>query len=410
MKKIISYSLVGLIAVLAFMSKVSAGSVSVRTSSRSITVGSSVSITISPSDIVGRFSITSSNNNILSGGTSNVWIEDDPITYNFSARNAGTATISVIPIDAADSNGDYTQINTITITVNPRKVVILSTNNNLSGLSIDGATLSPEFNKDTLEYTTELEAGTEKINVSANVEDSTATISGNGEKEVSEGDNNIEVVVTAQNGTTKTYIIKATVKEFNPIKVKIDNKEFSVVRNKKNLTPPNNYEETTVTINNEEVPAYKNKVTKYTLVALKNNKGVQNWYVKEKDNYNLYKEYTFGNTILYPMELVDDDIPEGYIKSEIKYNNETLVAYKVNDRSKYALIYGMNIETGEINIYSYDSKEDTVQIYNDEFIVNLQEKNNIYLKILVGVSIGLALSIGIIIFLLIKNKKKKSQN
>lgn len=406
MKNILKYSLISIVLFVISITNVYAGSVNV-SGSRSVTVGNSVRISITPNDVVGRFSVTSSNNNILSGGTASDWI-DEAVSYTFTARNAGTATISVVPIDAADSNRDYKQINTITITVNPKKVIVLSTNNNLSGLSIDGVTLSPEFNKDTLEYSAELEAGTEKINVGANAEDSTATISGNGEKEVSEGDNNIEVVVTAQNGATKTYVIKANVKEFNPIKVKIDKQDLTVVRNKKNLTPPTNYVETSVNIGGEEVPAYENKITKYTIVALKDSKGIQNWYVKDKDNYKLYKEYKFGMTTLYPMEL--EEIPDGYSKTQIKYNDETIIAYKIKDNSKYALIYAMNVETGEEHTYMYDSKEDTVQIYNDELINKLQEENSLYLKILIGVSVGLVLSIGIIIFILIKNRKKKSQN
>lgn len=406
MKNILKYSLISIVLFVISITNVYAGSVNV-SGSRSVTVGNSVRISITPNDVVGRFSVTSSNNNILSGGTASDWI-DEAVSYTFTARNAGTATISVVPIDAADSNRDYKQINTITITVNPKKVIVLSTNNNLSGLSIDGVTLSPEFNKDTLEYSAELEAGTEKINVGANAEDSTATISGNGEKEVSEGDNNIEVVVTAQNGATKTYVIKANVKEFNPIKVKIDKQDLTVVRNKKNLTPPTNYVETSVNIGGEEVPAYENKITKYTIVALKDSKGIQNWYVKDKDNYKLYKEYKFGMTTLYPMEL--EEIPDGYSKTQIKYNDETIIAYKIKDNSKYALIYAMNVETGEEHTYMYDSKEDTVQIYNDELINKLQEENSLYLKILIGASVGLVLSIGIIIFILIKNRKKKSQN
>ena len=67
----------------------------------------------------------------------------------------------------------------------------------------------------------------------------------------------------------------------------------------------------------------------------------------------------------------------------------------------------MNVETGKTNIYMYDSKEDTVQIYNDEHVNKLVSENELYLKILIGVSAGLVLSVGTIIFLLIKNKKTK---
>ena len=65
----------------------------------------------------------------------------------------------------------------------------------------------------------------------------------------------------------------------------------------------------------------------------------------------------------------------------------------------------MNVETGKENIYMYDSKEDTVQIYNDEHVNKLIEKNDLYLKILIGLSAGIVLCIGIIIFILIRKKK-----
>ena len=404
MKKVLKYSVYSLIMVIMTVYKVDAGSINLSVSSRNVTVGGKVSVTINPSDVVGKFQVISTNNNVLSGGTAGVWLESSE-TYTFTARNAGTATINVVPIDAADSNGTYSSVSSVTITVSPRRVVVLSTNNNLSSLGIDGVSLNPEFNSDTLEYSVELEAGTEKINVTANVADGNASVSGTGEREVTEGDNNIEVVVTAENGATKTYTIKATVKEYNPIKVKVAKEEYTVVRNKKKLTPPNNYEETSLTINNEEVPAYQNKITKYTIVALKDSKGNQNWYVKEKNNYKLYKEYKFSNTVLYPLEL--EKIPTGYFKTSIKYNDEKIIAYKLNNNSKYSLIYAMNVETGKTNIYMYDSKEDTVQIYNDEHVNKLVSENELYLKILIGVSTGLVLSVGTIIFLLIKNKKIK---
>lgn len=402
MKRILKYSIYSLIMVIMTVYKVDAGSVNLSVSSRSVTVGGTVSVTINPSDVVGKFQVTSTNNNVLSGGTAGVWLES-PETYTFTARNAGTATINVVPIDAADSNGTYSSVSSVTITVNPRRVVVLSTNNNLSSISVDGVSLNPEFNKDTLEYIVELEAGTEKINVTASAEDDNASISGTGEKEVTEGDNNIEVVVTAENGSTKTYKINAIVKEFNPVKVKVDGKEYTVVRNKKNLEPPANYEETTIKINEEEVPAYQSKITKYLLVSLKDPNGNQNWYVKEKDNYKLYKEYKFSNTVLYPLEL--EKIPTGYSKTSIKYNDGKIVAYKLKNSSKYALIYAMNVETGKENTYMYDSKEDTVQIYNDEHVNKLMEENDLYLKILIGLSAGIVLCIGIIIFILIRKKK-----
>ena len=63
MGKTFRYSTFVLILVIAFVSKVSAGSISV-SGNRSVTVGGSVNVTISPNDVVGKFSVTSSNNNV----------------------------------------------------------------------------------------------------------------------------------------------------------------------------------------------------------------------------------------------------------------------------------------------------------------------------------------------------------
>lgn len=401
MKKIIFGILVFTLSFL-IVDNVNAGSITLN-GSGSVTVGNRLIVSVRSNNIYAKYSLTSSDSAVLSGGIAMADIDTgDTTTYTFTAKSPGTVTIRLGMIDCAAYDDSGCSDKTLTVRVNPARQ--LSTDNTLSGLGIEGTTLSPEFNKDTLEYTAMLEAGVTKINITGQASDGYSTVAGLGEKEVEEGDNNIEVVVTAENGATKTYIIKATVKEYNPIKVDVGKKEYTVVRNKKNLVLPSNYTEKTVKINKEEVPACYGEITKYTLVALKSDKGKQDWYIKDKNNYTLYKEYKFGTTILYPMEL--DEIPEGYSKSPIEYNKEKIVAYQLNDNSKYALIYALNVETGEKHIYMYDSNEGTVQIYNDEQVLILKEQSNLYLKALIGVSIGLVITIGIVIF--ISRKKKIS--
>ena len=404
MKKIISYFICILTIFLISNQEVEAGSVSLYASSTYVTVGNTVIVTVSAPDVAGNFSITSSNTNVLSGGSSSEWIEGT-VTFSFYANNPGSATIRLTPIDAADYSGnEFGESRTINITVAALRVIELSDNNNLASLGIEGANISPEFNSDTLEYTAMLEAGTDKINITASPDDDSASIDGIGEKDVVEGDNEFNITVTAENGASKTYKLKVTVKEYNPVTIKVSNKDYTVVRNKKNLTIPENYEEKTIKIGNEEVPACVGKITKYTLVSLKDSNGKQDWYVKEKDKYTLYKEYKFGSTKLYIMEL--NEIPSGYEKTTIEYNKEKITAYKNNPDSPYALIYGMNVETGKKNIYMYEEKEGSVQIYNSEFISNkdVSDVSDIYLKLLLATSILLIIS-GVVIIIL---KVKKS--
>ena len=84
-----------------------------------------------------------------------------------------------------------------------------NTNNNLSSLSIKGATLSPEFNKDTLQYTVQIEENITKLDIEAKAENSKAKVEIQGNEELLNGENTIKVIVTAEDNTSKTYVIKA---------------------------------------------------------------------------------------------------------------------------------------------------------------------------------------------------------
>lgn len=412
MKKKIFKALIIIVACFFFQLRVSAGDVSIVTNNRNPSVGSNVVVTVKAPNVAGNFSVTSSNQSVLSGGSSNSWIEGS-VTYTFVAKAAGTATITVKPIDAADYDGNvFSAVKSVTITVGNKTTSSstkkdLSSDNTLSSLSIDGVNLEPAFNKNTTSYNVNLEAGVTKINVKAAPNDKSAKVTGIGEIEVSEGNNNIEVVVTAENGSTKTYTITANVKEYDPINVKVENSKYTVVRNIKNVTAPNGYEETKIKIKGEEVPAFKNKTTGYTLVLLKDDKGNQNFYIYKDKKYILYKEYTFNKIILYPMEL--KKVPKGYKKTKITFNDDKIIAYKKNKKSNYALIYGMNVETGKKHIYMYDKEEDTLQIYNDELNDVSDEKIEQYKMLIAGLSGLSVLLFLILIIVIMKNHKHNKE-
>ena len=82
-----------------------------------------------------------------------------------------------------------------------------SKDNNLSSLSVNGSTISPEFNPDIIEYTAKVDSNTEKVVINATTNDSRATLTGTGEFEVSEGEessnNNVTEIraITIENVT-----------------------------------------------------------------------------------------------------------------------------------------------------------------------------------------------------------------
>lgn len=83
----------------------------------------------------------------------------------------------------------------------------LSSDASLKALGIEGNSLSPVFNPDTLIYTASVNSSVSSLNISYETSDPRATVKITGADSLKEGQNTISVAVTAQNGTVKTYSI-----------------------------------------------------------------------------------------------------------------------------------------------------------------------------------------------------------
>lgn len=415
----------GLLCFMAFSLNVNAASVSVKASSSSITKGGTVTFTTTVSSssplvtIEGSLSCSGAGVN----GGANLSFEDSSnsiysktFTYTAKANSTGTITCSTSGVRITDmSSGDWINLNNASTSVSVKDAVVIppkeySSNNYLEELSIDGFELSPEFDKETLEYSVEVPNDTEKVIINAKKEDSTASVSGSGEVSVSEGANKIEVKVTAQNGNERVYIINVNVKELDPINVTVDDKEYTVIRKNDVLEPPAGYEETTVKIGDEDVLAYTNDKTKYTLVGLKDEDGNGAWYIydEEKDTYTPYVFYNFNGVSLITLDMPKNLIPDGFVKSSFEYNDERVEGYKYKSNSQFYLIYGMNSETGEKGLYMFDKKEGTVQRFNDEIADIYKDKADLYFMILMIVSgiVGVAI-VATAVVLIVRTKKRK---
>lgn len=284
-----------------------------------------------------------------------------------------------------------------------------NSDNNLKSLSIENATLSPEFNKDTLEYSAEFPTDTTKITINAEKNDSKASVSGTGEKEVVEGSNKLEIVVTAENGSTKTYIINAIVAEKDPIEVKVSGKKYTIIRKKDVLEVPEGYTETTVKINDEEIPAYSNEVTGYLLVGLNDSKGNPAWYIfdKDKKSYAKYYELKSNTMKIALIKPNKKDIPYKYYESTFEFNEQMVEGYTFDLESDFRLIYGINIETGEKSFYVYDIKDKTLQrFYNAQVLIYIELVRKCK-YLLLGMGTGLAILFVLLIISLTRNTKFK---
>jgi hypothetical protein len=72
---------------------------------------------------------------------------------------------------------------------------------------VDGNTLTPTFNKYTYEYNVIVGSGVSSIKVGAEAISASASVSGTGSYSLKYGVNEIDITVTAGNGTTRTYTI-----------------------------------------------------------------------------------------------------------------------------------------------------------------------------------------------------------
>lgn len=131
----------------------------------------------------------------------------------FKAKEIGEATIKLSEVEAGDGTDIYKSGKEVTKTIKIQEKVTppptpeKSSNNNLASITIDGTPIT-NFNKDTLEYTLEdVENEKTSIEIKANAEDTKATVSGTGTKDLEVGTNTFEIKVTAEDGTTKTYKI-----------------------------------------------------------------------------------------------------------------------------------------------------------------------------------------------------------
>lgn len=119
-KRFIGILLFIMIISISIMSKATIGSFSVSASSSSINVGSTTNINITAKDCGGKFTITSSDSNIVSVNESSKWVESGSQSITVTGKKAGTATITVTASNVADTSANSEEVSgskTIKITV-----------------------------------------------------------------------------------------------------------------------------------------------------------------------------------------------------------------------------------------------------------------------------------------------------
>ena len=405
------------------------GSINIASSS-TVVVGNkvTVTVTISSGTKMGSWQMSLNydksylqltNSTARDGGTFMIDYAEDPgvlkktYTFTFKTLKSGTTKLSVDGYRAYVSS----DLSALSLSANTKQIRIItqaeleasySKNNNLSALEVEGFTLTPEFKTDILEYSVVVPENTKEVNIKANVQDKRASVNGIGTQAVNPGANKFSVVVRAQSGAEKTYVINVEVKDENPINVAVNGKNYTVVKIKENLPAASLYTETTININGFEIPAYKNDNTNLVLVGLNDEEGNISLYIynKDKNEYQEYNEIGVNKITIYP--LTSNEEIKGYKKDTITINGVKVDGYYYTKDSDYVIIYGINVETGDKGFYMYDKKMQSLIKYNDEYIIDLNKKIELYSYIIIGFS-GVFILMIIIMIALAKKKSGKQR-
>ena len=430
MKKL-KFILLSIVTLIMVPLSVNAASGTIKvTGSSQVVVGNRITLTVtlSSSTSIGSWQmnlnydksylqLTSTNSE--AGGTmmansSATGVKTKTYTFTFKALKSGSTKVSIdsylaYAFDDLSKMDISTSSKTVKIITQDELEASYSKDNNLKSLSVEGFELSPAFSKDVTEYTVTVPEDTKEVTINATENDSAATVSGTGTFEVTQGTNTFPIVVRAENGSEKTYTITVDVTDSNPINVTIDGDNYTVVKIKEFLPVANAYTETTVKISDFDIPAYTSELTGFTLVGLKDSAGNIALYIYDADNnsYTAYNELKFNQLTIYPKKT--DNTLDGYELGTVTINDIEVPAYYTSSDSRFAIIYGINVETGEEGFFKYDKTDQSIQKYDDEMINSLLEKNKLYSYIIIGFSVILVIMF-IILITKGRGKKKKKKD
>lgn len=417
-----------------------AGGFSVSTTSISIYPGETKTITISTNNAVGKLNISSSNGGVASASPGSIFIQNpgSSESITITGNSVGTATISVVASDnfaTMDEEILAGQAKTITVNViektepqpsnpqpsNPQSQNNLSKNNNIKSLSVEGYELVKLDNNN---YTLTVSNDVTSINVNATAEDSKAKVSGTGVKELTVGENNIEVIITSESGSQNKITIKVTRKDGYYLE-DLD----SVLKNEK-LQDADIIIKTDSKITQEQLNQIKDskKTLRFNYYD-DNKKLIYSWTIngKEiKDNQEFTTSITFATENvkeIYKLSNYADglyvnfkhtgDLPKGTkIKLYVgdKFENESIVnVYHYNNTEKTLdfIKDNLKVSDGYIEFDVEHCSEYFVTMSTIDNVVKKDTSSNIFMIFTI---IELIVIIGLVAFIFIKLKPLKKDN
>lgn len=357
-----------------------AGGLSISASASQVSEGGTFTVTVKAASnyFVSNISLNVSGGTVVSG-LGKVSLDKGETT---SAKIKLTSEKCVVSVTGVGANYDTVTEGTASASVSVKKKTVVvdtrSKDNNLSAITVSEGTLSPEFNAATTEYSVNVAGSTDKITLGATASDAKASLAGTGEQSVVPGNNRFVITCTAENGSQKEYVVNVYVDETPTVYTTYGEQKLGVVRNQTDIGIPASFEGTTLTLDGQEVPAYRSNQFNMTLIYMVSEAGEKNFYMydEEKGITSVFRPVSILGRNVIVFDLTEEEqVRKNMVYSEVTIDGIAMHGwtYENPDFANYIHILVMN-EFGEKVFYQYEKTENSLQLYREYVPVEEEEE------------------------------------
>lgn len=296
-------------------------------------------------------------------GTGKVWIAGGSYSIDRQPYDAsGSATVSIVSASQPSQGYDHGDFDDDPPT--PSK----SSNNALASLTVSAGELAPAFDPAITDYTLSLPLRTNKITFTATPSDSKATVQGDGEVALRGGENKVAVVVTAEDGSAKTYNITVKVAREPTVFFSLNGESLGVMQDTDGVTPPAGFSPTTVPYSGEELPAWTNAAGQMLLYLVNQDTLAAGFYLYDEAEgvQSPYLPIVYGaTTYVYTGVPAEKESIPGLTLCDVEAFGHILKGWKYEDASlqDFCVLYLMDAG-GNYGCHTYDSQSGTLQRFS----------------------------------------------
>ena len=296
-------------------------------------------------------------------GTGKVWIAGGSYSIDRQPYDAsGSATVSIVSASQPSQGYDHGDFDDDPPT--PSK----SSNNALASLTVSAGELAPAFDPTITDYTLSLPLRTNKITFTATPSDSKATVQGDGEVALRGGENKVAVVVTAEDGSAKTYNITVKVAREPTVFFSLNGESLGVMQDTDGVTPPAGFSPTTVPYSGEELPAWTNAAGQMLLYLVNQDTLAAGFYLYDEveGGQSPYLPIVYGaTTYVYTGVPAEKESIPGLTLCDVEAFGHILKGWKYEDASlqDFCVLYLMDAG-GNYGCHTYDSQSGTLQRFS----------------------------------------------